>query len=110
MLWSSFSQEDTFLPKKHLGWVSNLIKKSLFITIGIVSKVYDESSLVDEAVKLGQDIGKFSQLAIASAKEAVLKGKIELLKNLCIFLAEDLPLTLGLDYERKLFHGTFATV
>lgn len=44
--------------------------------IGIVSKVYGDSALVEEAVKLGQDIGNFSQLAIASAKEAVLKGKV----------------------------------
>lgn len=75
MRWSLSSQEDTFQPMRHLEWVSKLEINLLFMIIGIVSKVYDDSALVEEAVKLGQDIGNYSQLASASAKEAVLKGK-----------------------------------
>jgi enoyl-CoA hydratase/carnithine racemase len=43
---------------------------------GIVSKVFEEDKLVKEAIKLGQEIGKYSILALEAAKEAVLKGNL----------------------------------
>lgn len=63
---------------------------------GLVSKVFPVSELVNEAVKLGERIGQFSQIAIAMCKEAV-------------NMSAELPLTHGLRYEKKLFHASFAT-
>ena len=63
---------------------------------GLVSKVCPVNELVDEAVKLGERIGKFSQIAVAMCKEAV-------------NMADELPLSHGLHYEKKLFHSSFAT-
>lgn len=47
----------------------------LICSIGIVCKVFDDEKLVDEAIGLGQEISKYSLLALMAAKEAVLKGK-----------------------------------
>ena len=38
---------------------------------GLVSKIFPPGQLVDEAVKLGERIGQFSQIASAMAKEAI---------------------------------------
>ena len=63
---------------------------------GLVSKVVPVSELVNEAIKLGERIGKFSQIAVAMCKEA-------------INMSAELPLSHGLRYEKKLFHSSFAT-
>ena len=63
---------------------------------GLVSKVFPVGELVDEAVKLGEKIGKFSQIAVAMCKEAT-------------NMADELSLSHGLRYEKKLFHSSFAT-
>ena len=38
---------------------------------GLVSKVLPVSEVVEEAIKLGEKIGKFSKIAVAMAKETV---------------------------------------
>eukprot|EP00118_Oscarella_pearsei_P011360 m.75871 g.75871 ORF g.75871 m.75871 type:complete len:289 (+) comp35960_c0_seq8:3086-3952(+) len=63
---------------------------------GLVSKVFPVDQLLDEAVKLGEKIGELSPLAIAMAKEAVNTSYEVSLKE-------------GLHFEKRLFHGTFAT-
>ena len=63
---------------------------------GLVSKVCAVDELVDEAVKTGDRIAKNSVLINKMCKEAVNKS-------------QELSLKEGLDYERRLFHGTFAT-
>ena len=64
---------------------------------GLCSRVYKSDELVDEAIKMGTKIAAFSQPIVAMAKEAV---------NQCENVS---GLNLGLDYERRLFHSTFAT-
>lgn len=69
--------------------------------------------LVDEAIKLGKEISKFSLPVLLSCKESILKGTIHSRKIAhysTLIVAEDLGLSQGVDYERKLFHSTFALV
>lgn len=63
---------------------------------GMVSKIFEPSKLVDEAVKTAAEIVKFSPLAVKAAKEAVNEGY-------------EVGLNSGLNYERKLFHGLFGS-
>lgn len=63
---------------------------------GIVSKIFSPETLVDETVKTASKIASYGRLSVQAAKEA-------------INAAEELSLTDGLKYERKLFHGLFAT-
>ncbi|KLO06689.1 enoyl-CoA hydratase [Schizopora paradoxa] len=63
---------------------------------GVVSRVVREGSVVDEAVKVGEEIASKGRLATMAAKEAV-------------NAAYELPLSEGLRLERKLFHSLFAT-
>ncbi|XP_058795269.1 probable enoyl-CoA hydratase, mitochondrial [Phymastichus coffea] len=62
---------------------------------GLVSKVLPDDQLVSEAVKLGEKIAAHSQVAVAMAKDSVNK-------------AYETTLQQGLDYEKRLFWGTFA--
>lgn len=64
---------------------------------GLVARVVPAAELVDEAIKLGNQIGKFSKPIVAMCKEAV-------------NAAYELSLQEGLRLERRLFHSTFATV
>jgi enoyl-CoA hydratase len=64
---------------------------------GLVAQVFPKEKLVEETVKIAAEIGSYSRLAVALAKEAV-------------NASEELPLAQGVLYERKLFHSTFATV
>lgn len=64
--------------------------------MGLVSKIFPPEQLVNEAVKLGEKISSNSQVAVALAKEAV-------------NTAFETTLNLGLNFERRQFHGTFAT-
>ena len=77
-----------------------------------MSKIFEEANLVQEAITLGQEMGKYSLLALEAAKEAISKGKNATIDHhhKSGFVAEETGLAMGLDYERKLFHGTFATV
>ncbi|KOC61682.1 putative enoyl-CoA hydratase, mitochondrial [Habropoda laboriosa] len=63
---------------------------------GLVSKVFPADKLVAEAVKLGEKIASHSQLVVAMAKESVNTAYETTLKE-------------GLHFEKRMFHGTFAT-
>ncbi|XP_031829873.1 enoyl-CoA hydratase, short chain 1 [Nomia melanderi] len=63
---------------------------------GLVSKVVPADQLVTEAVKLGEKIASHSQLIVGMAKEAV-------------NTAYETTLQEGLHFEKRTFHGTFAT-
>lgn len=63
---------------------------------GLVSKICPPESLVEETVKTAARIASYGRLSVQAAKEA-------------INMAEELSLADGLKYERRLFHGLFAT-
>jgi enoyl-CoA hydratase/carnithine racemase len=63
---------------------------------GLVAKVFDNDSLVEEALEIAKTIASKGPLSVQAAKEAV-------------NAAEDLPLQEGLRLERRLFHALFAT-
>ena len=63
---------------------------------GLVSKVFPPDQLVNEAVKLAEKISKLSKLTVAMAKEAV-------------NTSNEVSLSEGLHFEKRLFHATFAT-
>lgn len=63
---------------------------------GLVSKVVPADKLIAEAVKLGEKIASHSQLVVAMAKESV-------------NTAYETTLREGLHFEKRMFHGTFAT-
>ena len=63
--------------------------------IGLVSKVFPSESLVDEAVKLGEQISSLSQPVVSMCKEAV-------------NAAYELSLNEGNRFERRLFQSCFA--
>ncbi|XP_051167901.1 probable enoyl-CoA hydratase, mitochondrial [Leptopilina boulardi] len=63
---------------------------------GLVSKVYPADKLVSEAIKLGEKIASHSPLIVSMAKESVKK-------------AYETTLEEGLHFEKRMFHGTFAT-
>ncbi|KAJ8957349.1 hypothetical protein NQ318_004828 [Aromia moschata] len=64
--------------------------------MGLVSKVFPTDKLLEEAVKLGEKIASNSQLITAMAKESV-------------NVAFETTLEKGLHFEKRMFHGTFAT-
>nr|XP_033327253.1 probable enoyl-CoA hydratase, mitochondrial [Megalopta genalis] len=63
---------------------------------GLVSKVVPADKLLAETVKLGEKIASHSQLIVAMAKESV-------------NTAYETTLQEGLHFEKRMFHGTFAT-
>lgn len=63
---------------------------------GLVTRVVAPEIVVQEAMALAHEIAQRSPLAVRLAKEATLK-------------AMEMPLSEGLDYERKLFYLLFAT-
>ncbi|XP_076169108.1 enoyl-CoA hydratase, short chain 1 [Ptiloglossa arizonensis] len=63
---------------------------------GLVSKIFPAEKLVAEAIKLGEKIASHSQLIVAMAKESVNTAYETSLKE-------------GLHFEKRMFHGTFAT-
>jgi len=63
---------------------------------GLVGKVFPAEDLVDEAVKTATKIASLSQPVVAMAKE-------------CVNQSLELSLTEGLQYEKRMFHATFAT-
>ncbi|KAJ3366185.1 putative enoyl-CoA hydratase, mitochondrial [Allomyces javanicus] len=63
---------------------------------GLVARVFPADTVVTEAVKLGEQIASYSQVATQMCKEAVNKSF-------------ELSLAEGLHFERRLFQATFAT-
>ena len=63
---------------------------------GSVTKVVSKEQCVAEAVRLAQEIAGKGPIALKLAKEAVLA-------------ADEMTLTAGLEYERRLFYSLFAT-
>ncbi|XP_076545776.1 putative enoyl-CoA hydratase, mitochondrial [Osmia lignaria lignaria] len=63
---------------------------------GLVSKVLPAGQLVAEAIKLAEKIASHSQITVAMAKE-------------CVNTAYETTLKEGLHFEKRMFHGTFAT-
>lgn len=63
---------------------------------GLVSRVVSKEQFLDEALRLAHQIAERPPMALKVAKEAVL-------------MADELSLSDGLDYERKLFYMLFAT-
>jgi len=64
--------------------------------VGLVSRIVPAADLVDEAVKVAEQIAGLSMPAVAMAKE-------------CINRAYETPLAEGVLFERRLFYSTFAT-
>ncbi len=63
--------------------------------IGLVSRVMPYAELIDEVVKVGNEIAKFSRPAVAMAKEAVNR-------------AFETSLREGILFERRTFYSTFS--
>ena len=63
---------------------------------GLVSKVVEPAETVNEAVKIGAKIASLSQPIVAMAKE-------------CVNQAYNLTLRDGIQFEKRVFHSTFAT-
>ena len=63
---------------------------------GLVTRVVAREQFLAEALRTAHEIAKRPPMALKLAKEAVLK-------------ADELPLSEGLEYERKLFYMLFAT-
>jgi len=64
--------------------------------MGLVSKIFPVSDLVKQAIKLGEKISQNSPLIVAMCKESVNVAYESTLKE-------------GLRFEKRFFHGTFAT-
>jgi enoyl-CoA hydratase len=64
---------------------------------GLVSRVHEPAKLVEEALKMASKIASFSKPVVAMAKE-------------CVNQAYETTLTTGINYEKKVFWSTFATV
>ena len=61
-----------------------------------VGRVVREGSVLDEAVRIGKEISGKGRLSVIAGKEA-------------INASYELNLTEGLRFERRIFHGLFAT-
>lgn len=66
------------------------------LTYGLVNRVAPVESYLDEAVKLASKIAAMPRVAVRLIKDAVNK-------------AEELPLSAGLDYEKRSFYLAFTT-
>ena len=66
------------------------------LTFGLVNRVAPVETYMDEAVKLASKIASMPRVAVRLIKDAVNK-------------AEELPLSAGLDYEKRNFYLAFST-
>ena len=74
----------------------NMINAQEAEKMGLISKVVPADKLVEEAVKLGEQIGTHSGLIVQLCKES-------------LNTAYETTLQEGLKYERRTFHATFST-
>lgn len=74
----------------------NRITAQEAMEIGLASKVINSDLLLDEAVKMGFGIADKGGVAVRACKEAV-------------NAAEEMTLSQGLMFERRMFHALFAT-
>ncbi|KAG0030127.1 putative enoyl-CoA hydratase, mitochondrial [Podila clonocystis] len=63
---------------------------------GLVSKVLPADQVVDEAIKTAEKIANLSQPIVQMCKDAINQSF-------------EIPLSAGLNFERRLFHSTFST-
>ncbi len=63
---------------------------------GLVARIVPAADLIDEAMKTAETIAAMAPLAAIATKEMV-------------NAASELPLTQGINFERRLFHGLFGT-
>jgi enoyl-CoA hydratase len=63
---------------------------------GLVTKVVSKEQFLAEALRLAHEIAAKAPLALKAAKEAILA-------------VDEMPLSAGLEYERKVFYALFAT-
>jgi enoyl-CoA hydratase len=66
------------------------------LRIGLVSRVYPPAELLPETLKAAETIANFGPLSVMAAKEAVNR-------------AEEVGLSEGVRFERRIFHGLFGT-
>ncbi len=64
--------------------------------VGLVNHVVPVERLMEEAKKIANEIASKPPISVRAAKEAILR-------------TEDMPLDVGLDFERKAFYTLFAT-
>ncbi|KAL3784055.1 hypothetical protein ACHAW5_004140 [Stephanodiscus triporus] len=74
----------------------NRINAQEAMDAGLVSRVIDSELLLEEAVKMGYGIAEKGGVAVRMCKEAV-------------NAAEEMTLSEGLRFERRMFHSLFAT-
>lgn len=74
----------------------NRINAQEAMDAGLVSRVIDSEVLLEEAVKMGHGIAEKGGVAVRMCKEAV-------------NAAEEMTLSEGLKFERRMFHALFAT-
>ena len=74
----------------------NRITAQEAMEIGLASKVINSEVLLDEAVKMGFGIAEKGGVAVRACKEVV-------------NAAEEMTLSQGLRFERRMFHALFAT-
>ena len=72
------------------------IKAAEALQFGLVSAVHPPEKLVDETMVIAEKIATHSKLIVQMAKDAV-------------NASYETTLAQGLNYEKKLFHATFAT-
>lgn len=65
--------------------------------LGLVSKIFEPEKVLPEAIKLAEKISSHSQIIVGLCKESVNR-------------AYETTLQEGLNFERKMFQATFATV
>lgn len=63
---------------------------------GLVARVFPTDRLLDEALRAAHEVAGFGRAAVRAAREAVAQ-------------AEELSLSQGVLFERRVFHGLFAT-
>lgn len=63
---------------------------------GLVTRIVSKEQFLDEALRLAHEMAQKAPLALKAAKEAVLA-------------ADEMALTHGLEFERRLFYSLFAT-